>query len=642
MTENIAAFSERFGRRIKTAVEDVEKTSESLPSDNKATILAGYSSPVEITDSWTQDGDVWKCRARRLYRRGGSYQPINDGVEFDLYFPTSAEPPELGIGDRVFAVFRGVWEVVSGVAGGESAPRKAVLVQPKELFPACEYKTPTEHYIIAPGGRDANKQTIPFIYSLDLAAEKWMATTFPAMHEPMFNMDAKIVELADGTHQLIILSGQSGHRFPCIIQGYNFEKDFIKAPIDLGELGINFAGRPALVGDPMLRNVGTTVILPDEETNFLRSLMVIGGGERSVAATPGGLGNSTLDSVLFSVRGETLAIGSPYRIQTQNMAISNIGHTGLPFGRFEYKSYVGSTNDVITRLQRIGTYARHQNLPVRGILRRRPLLPNGNTDTSAPSSSKPVVDFLLIGGFNEGVDKEERNKSVVSGFFNAMTWSASSMRTQTFYTMAIKDVTNVWDNLADRFLHYPDCKHVLGDCCAEYLDDSDEILCFGGRAVENDTAPAHKELAVLKFDALPSQSATWLYSESEHGYPPLPHPRWSAASVLIKDLVRTGETEPCTRIFIIGGRDKDGFVAEVDVLNLKTKKWETDWAGLDSGELEDIPASLGGSGTTIIIGGGGGGDGVQSVKAGGGINVSGERKNPVVAATGFIWGGDFE
>ena len=97
-----------------------------------------------------------------------------------------------------------------------------------------------------------------------------------------------------------------------------------------------------------------------------------------------------------------------------------------------------------------------------------------------------------------------------------------------------------------------------------------------------------------------------------------------------------GETEPCTRIFIIGGRNKDGFVAEVDVFNLKTNEWETDWKGLDQGELEDIPASLGESGATIVIGGGG--DGVQSVKAGEGINVSGDRKNPVVAATGFIWG----
>jgi len=321
------------------------------------------------------------------------------------------------------------------------------------------------------------------------------------------------------------------------------------------------------------------------------------------------------------------------------MAISNIGHTGLPFGRFEYKSYVGSTNDVITRLQRMGTYARHQNLPVRGILRRRPLLSNGNVDTLAPSSSKPVVDFLLIGGFNEGVNREEYSKSVVSGIFNAMTWSASGGRTQTFYSMAIAGVTEGWDSFADRFLYYPPCKHVLGDCCAEYVYETDEqgnvirdeVICFGGRSHENDTALAHDELAVLDFmQTTPTVGnkeleGKWLYDEDEHEYPPMPHPRWSAASVLIKDLVRTGETEPCTRIFIIGGRNKDGFVAEVDVFNLRYNIWETDWKGLDQGELEDIPASLGGSGATIVIGGGG-----NDCKA-----ISNARIDQIMQAHGF-------
>jgi len=67
-----------------------------------------------------------------------------------------------------------------------------------------------EHYIVCPGGRDANNQDISFIYSFDLASEQWTATTFPEMQKPMFNMDAKVVELADKTHQLIVLSCGSG------------------------------------------------------------------------------------------------------------------------------------------------------------------------------------------------------------------------------------------------------------------------------------------------------------------------------------------------------------------------------------------------------------------------------------------------
>jgi hypothetical protein len=208
--------------------------------------------------------------------------------------------------------------------------------------------------------------------------------------------------------------------------------------------------------------------------------------------------------------------------------------------------------------------------------------------------------------------------------------------------MAIKDVTESWDSFADRFLYYPSCKHVLGDCCAEYVygeDEQnnvirDEIICFGGRAIENDTALAHENLAVLRFAQDPnsnfadepnSSKAEWLYDEEEHGYPPMPHPRWSAASVLIKDLVRQSETEACTRIFIIGGRNKDGLVAEVDVFNLKYNIWETDWKGLDQGELEDIPASLGGSGITIIQGGGG-----TTINA-----ISNDKIDQILTAHGF-------
>jgi hypothetical protein len=186
------------------------------------------------------------------------------------------------------------------------------------------------------------------------------------------------------------------------------------------------------------------------------------------------------------------------------------------------------------------------------------------------------------------------------------------------------------------FLYYPDSPIVLGDCCAEYIAERDEIICFGGRTNESDTAVAHENLAVLVFDPN-SNAAQW-----QTKYSPMPHPRWSAASVLIKGLLRTGETEPCDRIFIIGGRNREGFVAEVDVFNLRYNDWETDWKGLDQGELETIPASLGGGGgMTIIVQNGGGNSsssGVQSVKAGQGINVTGESKNPVVSATGFIWG----
>jgi hypothetical protein len=137
---------------------------------------------------------------------------------------------------------------------------------------------------------------------------------------------------------------------------------------------------------------------------------------------------------------------------------------------------------------------------------------------------------------------------------------------------------------------------------------------------------------VLQFDPA-STGATWITEK----YPPMPHPRWSAASVLIKDLVRQGEVEAADRIFIIGGRDREGFVPEVDVFNLNTHQWETDWKGLDQGELEEYTAPGSTGGTTIIVVGGGS-SGVQSIKAGEGIFITGDSKNVVISAAGLTWG----
>jgi hypothetical protein len=251
-----------------------------------------------------------------------------------------------------------------------------------------------------------------------------------------------------------------------------------------------------------------------------------------------------------------------------------------------------------------------------------------------------VIDFLLIGGFNlPGQEKHDRQ--VVSGIFFERTNTSAS------YHMLIENPDFTLPN-RDWAIYYPPIDYALGDCCAEHVFwavegnngniirvDRDEIICFGGRANQSDTALAHDTPATLEFNLNPNNhSARWNYEK----YPRMPHPRWSAASVLIKDLVRKGETVPCDRIFIIGGRNREGFVAEVDVFNLRYNDWETDWPGLDEGELETVPASMGGSGATIIINNqGGGSSGLQSVRAGRGIEVTGDNRNPTVAATGSIW-----
>jgi hypothetical protein len=227
---------------------------------------------------------------------------------------------------------------------------------------------------------------------------------------------------------------------------------------------------------------------------------------------------------------------------------------------------------------------------------------------------------------------EKLNKSVVSGIFQSSGTTITGDQFSSPQQESLGTAANT-----DGFLRYASCDKVLGDCCAEYIEERDEVICFGGRATESNTE-AHAELAVLDFSQKTQEmvgyqeqtlEGKWLYNK----YPPMPHPRWSAASVLIRGLVRNGEEDAHDRIFIIGGRNADGLVPEVDVFRLTDNTWETDWKGLDQGELEEIPASLGGGGgITINITGG---DGVQSVRAGNGVVVSGDRRNPVVSLIGI-------
>jgi hypothetical protein len=77
---------------------------------------------------------------------------------------------------------------------------------------------------------------------------------------------------------------------------------------------------------------------------------------------------------------------------------------------------------------------------------------------------------------------------------------------------------------------------------------------------------------------------------------------------------------------MIGGRNKDGFVAEVDVFNLRYNIWETDWKGLDQGEFETADGRQQTAGGMAIIVQGGGND----CKA-----ISNARIDQILQAHGF-------
>ena len=119
MTDTFAVFTESAARKILHAANEVHKTPPpDPPTTNKLRTIGELTSPVIITGNWTLEAGTWKCRARRLWRIDGIYQTLDDNIEFDLYHPTHTQesPPEHTVGSRVFAFYRGVWEVVSTVS----------------------------------------------------------------------------------------------------------------------------------------------------------------------------------------------------------------------------------------------------------------------------------------------------------------------------------------------------------------------------------------------------------------------------------------------------------------------------------------------------------------------------------------------
>jgi hypothetical protein len=129
MSPRIAVFSPEYGKRIKSVVDTfTPQPPNTNTSRNPNGVLSGFSSPMEVTGEWEREQDLWKCKAKRLWRMDGQYKTRNDGIEIELYNPCSNDKPEITIGNRVYAVFRGVWEMAGGAGGGGETKIYAVVM----------------------------------------------------------------------------------------------------------------------------------------------------------------------------------------------------------------------------------------------------------------------------------------------------------------------------------------------------------------------------------------------------------------------------------------------------------------------------------------------------------------------------------
>ncbi|MDR1382782.1 MAG: hypothetical protein LBJ67_02880 [Planctomycetaceae bacterium] len=182
MKKKYALFSEGFGRKIKNVVDSF---TQEVPAgkSNAANILACYSSPMEITGEWEQDSDaLWTCKAKRLWMIGGEYRTRDAEIEIDLYAPCHNAKPDLNVGDRCFAVFRGLWEVVGGSGGsGSNIIQSTLVTSMVNDAPALTAAGHTITTLLLMSGRSlaANSTVVYDTNTLKLITASRYSETFP-------------------------------------------------------------------------------------------------------------------------------------------------------------------------------------------------------------------------------------------------------------------------------------------------------------------------------------------------------------------------------------------------------------------------------------------------------------------------------
>ncbi|HBT77613.1 MAG TPA: hypothetical protein DEB39_11985 [Planctomycetaceae bacterium] len=137
---DVVLFGRDLAMRTKTHVERTPVASP-LRNKNRIGVAADLFSPVVLVGGWEkiienggENGGEnsaesgWVARCRRLWQDAttGKYDPADWNPEVsELYDPTADGEPASLPGDRVWAVYRGRWEVVSSPGGG--APAAPVL-----------------------------------------------------------------------------------------------------------------------------------------------------------------------------------------------------------------------------------------------------------------------------------------------------------------------------------------------------------------------------------------------------------------------------------------------------------------------------------------------------------------------------------
>jgi hypothetical protein len=355
----------------------------------------------------------------------------------------------------------------------------------------------------------------------------------------MSNFDAVIIENQYEEQELVCGSGYTEQTTKNIVQFYNFEQDVWRETA----FGYNFSGCPLFWLEQKNDNGDDLVVVVGGQSAFYQS------DKHQIFSGSGGL---TFYGWNITPLWE-INVTAGNVLQRYPLRPMNYSETELENEKRFMKTNFKAIHYPVT-----------ENDPERGNLK---------------------TDFIAFGGTEN-----------VSAYNNAVvSYNLDSYVDTIDYTSRTSNT---------RCVVYPNTELPFGECCVEYVDrigdedgntrDVKRALCIGGRYKAEITEIKKDEdgndITIKRQGYKLHNKINWLTLSTKQWandfHPEIPIPRWNAGSIVLKDFEReivvneeTGEKQKVKHdlLFLIGGRNEKGLLADVDVLNLTYNKWELDW-----------------------------------------------------------------
>jgi hypothetical protein len=513
-------ISKDLALRTKAHIENVPYDEKVLLSSN-AGVMSGYLSPVEITSNWTKkENGGYRARAKRLWFDAASetYKPKANDLEVDLFYPLSSDQPPSAKGDRLFAVFRGRWEVIAIPNGEASDPTE------KELFPVVPYVTTetktvkvdgqdvevseTKTYLICPGGL-ANDKSIKAVHVFCVESNKSVSDKFGKLPTAMNNFAAVNI---DG--KMVCCPGNTDLETIFPTQIYDFiAKEWTKNN-----------GKTLLAGCPAYSFF-------DQATGKNR-VICIGGSSAYYVSSP---------------------------ISVYSTAIPFYGHTITPKWEIDLQSGSVKPMPPLRTVDRSMTPDEYSNA--------------ADKDRKFMKQNFSGIPFHKLISWNRGID--------FISIGGTERLNAFPTATTTYFTDDLGTYVASANNSHDNVETLPDSPISLGECGAVYVSrykgqSVNWLVAIGGRMLMQDgNYKLHEFPYVLDLD-----SNRWKIGEIPPLPTPRFNAGISQVVTTTETNPQTNEQKTSDRIFVIAGRTQEGLTSKIESLNLTTGQWETSWKNL--------------------------------------------------------------